>query len=123
MSMKNSSDTIGNGTRDLPASAPSNCATACPTEIESYGIKTRGKVPVNAWQVMKSCSKIMAAVPVRMAGDRKTSLNYYRFPCRVFARAFPAEQSICGSVLEWGGWSVAMATPSLMYVAVCMCVL
>ena len=69
---------------------------------------------------MKSCSKIMAAVPVRMAGERKTSLNYYRFPCRVFARAFAAEQSICGSVLEWGGWSVAMATPLLMYVALCM---
>jgi len=67
---------------------------------------------------MKSCSKIMAAVHVGMAGDRKTFLNYYRFPCRVFARAFAAEQSICGSVSEWGGWSVAMATP-LLYVCAC----
>jgi len=103
----------------LVAQCP-NCATASPSEIESYRIKKFGKVPVDAGEVMKNCSKIMAAVPFRMAGDRKTSLNYYRFPCRVFARAFAAEQSICGSVLEWGGWSVAMATPLLMYVAVCM---
>jgi len=35
MSMKNSNDTIGNRTRDLPACGavpPTNCATACPTK-------------------------------------------------------------------------------------------
>jgi len=82
--MKNSSDTIGNRTRDLPTCSAVPHPTAPPRAPQRLKVielkKTRGKVPVDAWQVMESWSKMMAAVSVRMAGDRKTSLNYYRFP-------------------------------------------
>jgi len=69
-------------------------------------------VPVDAWQVMKSGSKIMAAVPVRITGFRTVFCARIR----------------CGTIDMWlsvrvGRVVFAMATPWLMYVAVCMCVL
>jgi len=48
MSMKNSIDTIGNRTRDLPAFASTSCATACPlcSCYESWKCGSSEQIPM-----------------------------------------------------------------------------